>query len=185
MRFFLVGLLLGLLSWPVAAWLYLRSSKVPVAATDAPLPFEAELVHGPLKARIDREMPRSAPMEPSAINLEIGAHIYRQQCAACHVLYGRPSSFAKGMYPEAPPLWAPHGNGVVGVSDDPPGETYWKIANGIRLTGMPSFRGVLNETQMWQVALLLAGAAKPLPPDVLTLLKQPLDLDPLSQPRQQ
>jgi len=27
---------------------------------------------------------------------------------------------------------------VVGVSDDEPGETYWKVANGIRLTGMPA-----------------------------------------------
>jgi hypothetical protein len=82
------------------------------------------------------------------------------------------------MYPEAPQLWAPHRNGVVGVSDDPPGETYWKVANGIRLTGMPAFNKVLNETQMWQVSLLLANADKPLPADALSLLKQPLDPDP-------
>jgi thiosulfate dehydrogenase len=31
---------------------------------------------------------------------------------------------------------------------------------------------------MWQVSQLLANADKPLPPSVLTLLKQPLDLDP-------
>ena len=46
------------------------------------------------------------------------------------------------------------------MSDDPVGETYWKVANGIRLTGMPSFDKVLNETQMWQVSLLLANADK-------------------------
>jgi hypothetical protein len=66
----------------------------------------------------------------------------------------------------------------VGVSDDPPGETYWKVANGIRLTGMPAYTKVLNPTQMWQVTLLLANADKPLPPGVLDLLKQPLDPDP-------
>jgi mono/diheme cytochrome c family protein len=104
--------------------------------------------------------------------------VYRKQCAACHGLYGLPASFAKGMFPEAPQLWEPHGHDVVGVSDDPPGETYWKVANGIRLSGMPAFKHVLNETEMWQVSQLLANADKPLPPGVLTLLKQPLDLDP-------
>lgn len=81
------------------------------------------------------------------------------------------------MYPKAPQLWAPHRNGVVGVSDDPPGETYWKVANGIRLSGMPAFRNVLNDVQMWQVSVLLANAAKPLPQPVSALLKQPLNLD--------
>jgi thiosulfate dehydrogenase len=79
------------------------------------------------------------------------------------------------MYPHAPQLWAPHGNGVVGVSDDPVGETWWKVANGIRLTGMPSFSKVLNQTQMWQVSLLLKQADQPLPPEVTNLIRQPLD----------
>jgi mono/diheme cytochrome c family protein len=122
-------------------------------------------------------MPKGVPLEASAANLEIGAHIYREQCASCHGGYGRPSPFARDMYPIAPQLWAPHRNGVVGVSDDPPGETYWKVANGIRLSGMPAFHRVLNDTQMWQVTLLLANANKPLPGDILTLLKQPIDLD--------
>ena len=43
---------------------------------------------------------------------------------------------------------------VVGVSDDEPGETYWKVANGIRLSGMPAYTHILTETQMWQVSLL-------------------------------
>ena len=64
------------------------------------------------------------------------------------------------------------------MSDDPPGETYWKVANGIRLSGMPAFDKILNPTQIWQVSLLLANADKPLPPGTLDLLKQPLDLDP-------
>ena len=81
------------------------------------------------------------------------------------------------MFPDAPQLWEPHGNGVVGVSDDPPGETFWKVANGIRLSGMPAFSHVLNQTEMWQVSQLLANADKPLPADILTLLKQPTDPD--------
>ena len=178
MRTFLLGLVLGLLVIPVIGFIYFHHGNPPVAVADKPFPMEAAIVHVPLNARVDREAPKAAPIEPSATNLEAGAHIYRQECAACHGLYGRPSSFGGSMYPHAPQLWKPHGNGVVGVSDDPPGETYWKVANGIRLTGMPSYSKVLNQTEMWQVSLLLANADKPLPAQVLDLLKQPVNYDP-------
>jgi mono/diheme cytochrome c family protein len=172
---FLVGLILGLLILPVWGLIYLHVGHPPVAVADAPFPLEKQIVKAPLNARIDKEMPASAPMEASATTLTAGAQIYRAQCASCHGLYGRPSAFADHMYPHAPQLWAPHRNGVVGVSDDPVGETYWKVANGIRLTGMPSFDKVLNETQMWQVSLLLKNAGQPMPADVTKLIETPLD----------
>jgi thiosulfate dehydrogenase len=56
-----------------------------------------------------------------------------------------------------------------GVTDDPPGESYWKIFNGMRLTGMPGFSKSLSETQMWQLAILLAHADK-LPSSAKTAL---------------
>jgi len=56
------------------------------------------------------------------------------------------------------------------VTDDPPGVTYWKVRNGIRLTGMPSFKDALTDQQIWQVSALMARADK-LPPDVLLELK--------------
>jgi thiosulfate dehydrogenase len=178
MKAFLLGLVLGLLAIPLFLYLHFRFGNPPVAVGDPPYRLERDMVKVPLHARIDREMPKNSPIEPSATNLEAGAHIYRQQCAACHGLYGRPAAFAAHMYPHAPQLWEPHTDGVVGVSDDPPGETYWKVANGIRLSGMPAFGQILNQTQMWQVSLLLANADKPLPPGILDLLKQPFDPDP-------
>jgi mono/diheme cytochrome c family protein len=174
---FLLGIIVGVLIVPLAVLIYFRVGHPPVAVTDQAFPMEQQIVKVPLHARIDSEMPKTAPLEPSDTNLEAGAHIYRQQCAACHGLYGRPSDFASHMYPVTPQLWAPHHNGVVGVSDDPPGETYWKVENGIRLTGMPAFDKVLNQTQIWQVTLLLAHADKP-PAAALDVLKQPLDLGP-------
>lgn len=177
MRLFLLGLLLGLVLLPAAGWAWLRYGHPPVAVADAPLPFEQQITNEPLHARIDREMPAHPAMDPSPANLLIGAELYRQQCAGCHGQYGHPSSFGAHMFPGAPQLWAPHGGGVVGVSDDPPGETYWKVRNGIRLSGMPSYSNVLNEAQMWQVSILLANAGKPLPPEVLAILKEPLIAD--------
>jgi mono/diheme cytochrome c family protein len=60
----------------------------------------------------------------------------------------------------------------MGVTDDPAGVTYWKVANGIRLTGMPGYSSSLSSDQMWQVSLLLANADK-LPTNVLNTLQQP------------
>jgi thiosulfate dehydrogenase len=181
-RHFSLDLLLGLFILPIIGSIYIRSIRLPVAVADPPFPFEREIVRNPLHARIDREMPNTPPMEGNATNLEAAAHIYRQQCATCHGLNGPTSEFASHMFPDAPQLWLPHDNGVVGVSDDPPGETYWKVANGIRLTGMPAFAKTLSTTQLWQVSLLLANADKPLPREVVDLLKKPLDFDPVTPP---
>jgi hypothetical protein len=62
------------------------------------------------------------------------------------------------------------------VTDDPAGETYWKVSNGIRMTGMPSFHQSLSDTQMWQVSLMLADFDK-LPADVVAVLNQPMPKD--------
>ncbi len=174
---FLLAFVLGIALVPLAVFAWLRFGTVPVAVADPPLPEERLITHVPLEARIEREL-EAPPIQPDEENLVAGARIYRDQCAACHGFHGKPSSFAAHMYPQAPPLWEKHDNSeVVGVSDDPPGETYWKVANGIRLTGMPSFKGILSDHQMWQVSLLLANADKPLPPAAIDIL---LDRPPAS-----
>lgn len=168
---FLIGVLIGLAIAPLAVFGWFKWGNPPVAVADSPLPFERQIVSVPMHVRIDREMVATPPIQPDEANLVAGAQIYRNDCAACHGFHGQPSPFAAHMYPRTPQLWQKHHNGnVVGVSDDPPGETYWKVANGIRLSGMPAFNKVLSETQMWQVSVLLANADKPLPPAALNLV---------------
>ena len=174
----LFGIILGVVLVFAGGWVWLTYGHPPVAVADALLPFEQYVTQGPLHARIDREMPKTVPVQANEATFVAGAHIYREQCAFCHGVSGGASAAGKHMFPDAPPLWEKHGSEVVGVSDDPPGETYWKVSNGIRLTGMPGYKNVLSETEMWQVSVLLANADKPLPPAALTLLKEPLMLDP-------
>jgi hypothetical protein len=69
------------------------------------------------------------------------------------------------MFPHAPQLFTEKET----VTDDPVGVTYWKVKNGIRLTGMPGFQKALSDQQMWEVSALMARADK-LPPDVLRML---------------
>jgi thiosulfate dehydrogenase len=165
-----VGFLLGVVAVAAGLFLYLRFGPLPVAVVDAPLPFEKDIVQLPLDARIEREA-KVAPFGTSEDVFEAGAHIYRAQCASCHGTPGRDVGFAKHMYPAAPQLWRKHAKGgVVGVSDDEPGETYWKVANGIRLSGMPAYKQILSDTEMWQVSLLLKNADKELPDPVTRIL---------------
>jgi thiosulfate dehydrogenase len=170
-RLFL-GFLLGVAAVAVGLFVYLKRGPLPVAVADKPLPFEKEIVRLPLNARIDRES-KAAPFGTSEDVFEGGAHIYKAQCASCHGTPGHDVGYARYMFPAAPQLWKKHGrNGVVGVSDDAPGETYWKIANGIRLSGMPAYNHVLSEGQMWQVSLLLKNADKELPDPVVQILSK-------------
>ncbi|MGA7155961.1 MAG: cytochrome c [Acidobacteriaceae bacterium] len=170
LKFFL-GFIFAFVVLFVGVWTYLKFGNPPVATADKPFPFEAQIVRVPLNARIDHQM-QNPPFGISEDVYETGAMAYKIQCASCHGVPGKDVPFAHLMYPPAPQLWKKHSHGnVVGVSDDPAGETYWKIKNGIRLTGMPSFKGVLTEDQMWDVALLLQHANEQLPDPVVGMLK--------------
>ena len=165
MKAFLAGLVIGLVLVALGVYAYFVTGMAPVATAAEAMPFEKILAHRALNARVEKEAPKNVPVAADESTFMAGAQVYRDQCAVCHGLPGQqPTAIAKGMFPHPPGLF--HGKGV---TDDEPGETYWKVANGIRLTGMPGFNRSLSETQMWQVSLLLANADK-LPDSVMKLL---------------
>jgi thiosulfate dehydrogenase len=151
-----VGIILGAALVLGGVWLYFTSGRAPVAVSDPPLPFEKKLAHASLNAHLDKQQ-RSEPAVPAdETNLLAGAEVYKQHCAVCHGLPGvAPTAISEGEYPKPPELFK-----GTGVTDDAPWETYWKASNGIRLTGMPGFKGHLTEVQLWQVSHLLANADK-------------------------
>lgn len=156
MKRWLIGFICGLIVLPLIGFLYLRLGFAPVAASAPPLPLERYVTQMAMHIRIDKEMPRGLPSAPTEASFLAGARIYREQCSVCHGLPGQPqSAIAKGMFPPPPHLFEGHG-----VTDDPAGETYWKVKNGIRLTGMPGFQKSLSEEQIWQVSEFLAKADK-------------------------
>src|ERR1700674_994735 len=166
---FIGGLILGLLLVPFGVYLYVAGGSAPVATTDSDFPFEAFFAHKALNARIKKDMPKNVPIQPNEANYVAGAELYKQHCAVCHGLPLAPkTSIETGMYPRPPLLFEGKG-----VTDDEPGESYWKIFNGIRLSGMPGFSKSLSETQMWQLALLVANADK-LPTSAKAVLVAPI-----------
>jgi len=163
-------MILGAAAIVLGVYCYFAAGQAPVATSASPMPFEKKLAHRALDAAISREMPKTVPLQPDEGNLAAGALLYREHCAVCHGLPEQKETIiAAGMYPHPPKLLEGKG-----VTDDEPGESYWKVANGIRLTGMPGFRPRLSETQMWQVSLLVANADK-LPKSVHDVLSLPLN----------
>jgi len=152
----LIGILLGAILLAGGVYYYFSSGHAPVATSAAPMPLEKRLARISLHSYLEN-LPHPQPGVPAdEANLIAGAKVYKEQCATCHGLPGEPkSAVSQGMYPAPPQLF--HG---VGVTDDEPWESYWKIENGIRMTGMPSFKGQLTETQIWQVAMLVKTADK-------------------------
>jgi len=167
---FVWGLIIGFIAVPVLGALYLLSGQAPAAVTDKSFPFEQYIAGAALESRIHRQAPKRELSSFGAADIQAGAQTYRRACGGCHGLPGQMEAFPEPkMFPPPPKLFTPDGY----VTDDPVGVTYWKIKNGIRMSGMPSFDGLLKDDQMWQVAALLASADK-LPPDVVDILKQPL-----------
>ncbi len=92
---------------------------------------------------------------------------YPKNCAFCHGLPDQPKALlATEMFPPPPQLFMAGD----GVTDDPAGEVYWKVKNGIRLTGMPAFQASLSDEQMWEVTALVVRADK-LPIEAIGVLK--------------
>jgi len=167
MKSFVIGLIVGVLVLPLGFGLYVASGRMPAATSDPPIPFEKLIAGGALNARIKREAPTRDVSGVATAELVSGADVYQKNCAFCHGLPAQAvPPAAQGEFPKPPQLFTEDGR----VSDDPAGVTYWKVKNGIRLTGMPAFQASLGDQQMWQVTAVVARADK-LPPEVLDALK--------------
>lgn len=152
----ILGILVGVLLVLGGAYLYFATGRAPVAVTSPEMPFERKMARMALHAYMDR-LPHQGPQVPAdEKNLMEGAKVYKEHCAVCHgVPGGTPTAIAEGMAPKPPQLFR-----GTGVTDDEEWESYWKVEGGIRMTGMPGFKGRLNETQIWQVAVLVKNADK-------------------------
>jgi thiosulfate dehydrogenase len=159
-----IGIILGVVILVAAGYYYFASGMAPVAVSDPLMPFERKLANMALDAHIEKQHVGDSPAPADETNFLAGADVYKKECASCHGLPDHPSDYADMMFPKPTQLFKGKG-----VTDDPPSESYWKAQNGIRLSGMPSFKDKLNNTQLWQVSLLVAHSNE-LPASVKTAL---------------
>ena len=152
----LLGIVLGIAGVAAGVYFYFSTGRAPVAVTAPEMPFEHKLAHMGLNAYLDK-LPHPEPLVPvDEKNLAEGAKSYKEHCAVCHgVPDTEKTAIAAGMAPKPPQLFK-----GMGVTDDEAWESYWKIENGIRMTGMPGFKDRLTENQIWQLAVLVKNADK-------------------------
>jgi len=163
-----LGLILGVVVLAGGPYYYFASGMAPVATADPMMPLERKIAKMALLAHIAKQPVGESPVPVDEPNLLTGAEVYKKECALCHGLPDHPADYVTMMFPKPPQLFKGKG-----VTDDPASESYWKAANGIRLSGMPAFKDKLTDTQLWQVSQLLAHAheitepvKKALAPDV-------------------
>jgi thiosulfate dehydrogenase len=151
---FVIGFVLAVVILTCGFYFYFAMGLAPAATADPPMPFEKKLAKMALRAHIEKQHVVQSSAAADESNFLAGADVYKQQCAVCHGLPGQPpTDYATTMYPKPPQLFRGKG-----VTDDPESESYWKTANGIRLSGMPAFRSKLTDTQLWQVSQLVTHA---------------------------
>jgi thiosulfate dehydrogenase len=152
-RGLILGIIVGIIIVIAAGYFYFASGMAPVAVADPLMPFERKMANMALDVHIEKQHIGDSPIPADEPNLLAGANVYMQNCAVCHGLPDHPVDLYSMMFPRPTQLFK-----GTGVTDDPASETYWKVDNGIRLSGMPSFDKKLSTTQMWQVSQLAAHA---------------------------
>jgi mono/diheme cytochrome c family protein len=101
-------------------------------AKDVVIPIEAEN--------------KISPQSVSAVAAIEGRKLYLQSCAICHGTDGHGhTGLGRGMYPPAMDLTSPH------VQHWTNAELFWIIQNGVRLTGMPSWKATIGEDDTWKL----------------------------------
>ncbi len=164
----LLGFVIAIAVILVGGYLFVTAGGVPMAASASPLPLERTVARLALHASFNNARNDKDPLPLTDANLVAGAKVYRDNCVVCHGAPGHaPTPIASGMFPDPPQLFTPREM----VTDDPEGITYWKVTNGIRLSGMPGFTNALSDTERWQVTMLLAHADK-LPASVRGILTE-------------
>lgn len=139
----------------VGGFLYVRFGFVDPRADIEIGHLERDLAMPSLDAAVDRRAPDvKNPIEANDANLIAGMKVYQANCASCHGDIHHPhGQLADSFYPRAPQF-------VEDPPDMPENQNFYIIQHGVRLSGMPAWKPVLNDQQMWQVTTFLSHMDK-------------------------
>jgi mono/diheme cytochrome c family protein len=141
----------------IVAGIYFFAGFYNVAASEDDPSAVKWAVKQTREASIERRESEKPPFsldDPATI--QAGARDFANAgCVNCH---GAPGSkwakFSEGLNPDPPDL-----KDVAGEAS--PGEIFWVVKNGIRMTGMPSFgKAGLPDDQLWRIAAFVKAIPK-------------------------
>jgi mono/diheme cytochrome c family protein len=155
----LIGAIVALvLVVPIAIYSYVKSGVYNVAAAKPHTKFTEWLTHETMIHSVRSHAKGIvAPATVTADQVMRGFCSYETHCVACHgaAAVAR-QHWISGMEPQPPYLldathiWKPR-------------ELFWIVKNGIKMTGMPSWRDSLTDDQIWDVVAWLKASGE-LPP---------------------
>ena len=147
-RGLVVGSLATVLLLALGGFAVLFSGAYNVAATERHLPFTRWVLDTTLQQsvaqRAGQELPGPRAVTPAMV--ATGASEYKAMCQHCH---GGPgvdrAGWAEGMRPLPPPLGE-------AAARWQPGEVFWIVKNGLRMTGMPAFGPTHDDQTLRSIA---------------------------------
>src|SRR5271154_5516021 len=135
-------LMLGVISAMLGALLQGCSANKPPSEGETSLANAAKDVTIPLEAG---KMKNPLPETDEAVSQ--GQEVFLGSCAQCHGPEARgDTNLGRNMAPPAMDLTSAH---VQHWSD---AELFWIIQNGVRLTGMPSWKSSISDDDTWKLA---------------------------------
>jgi hypothetical protein len=155
----LIGAGLGLVVLvPLGVFGFVKSGLYNVAASKPHTTLTYWITHETMIHSVKRHASSiEAPRRFSRAQVLAGFCRYETHCVACH---GAPAiareQWVSGMEPSPPYL-------LDATSKWTPSELFWIVKNGIKMTGMPSWRDSMNDAQVWEVVGFLE-ASRRLPP---------------------
>lgn len=160
MKAFILGILITIAAIIIAVIFVAETGRVDMRADQTPSSWERRLAGGAMDASVDRHAPKlTNPVQPTTQNLVAGAVVYLDHCALCHGDPAHPRSpLGESLYPPAPQF-------MTDAADMGDSENYYITVHGIRWTGMPGWKNVLKEQDIWQVVTFIGRMAN-LPPEV-------------------
>lgn len=130
--------------------LYLYSGAYIVAADVSHTAFGKWLFSTAMEKSVQRRAHDISVPDLSQMDwVEDGFSHYTGNCAGCHGAPGvERSEVGKALTPEPPKLAEASGEWT-------PGELFWIIKHGIKMTGMPAWGGSHSDEQIWQLVAFI------------------------------
>jgi thiosulfate dehydrogenase len=131
----------------------------PIGADNPPGSLERSLAGRAMDVYASKHKPAGGnPVQLTPAALAAGAKDYEEHCAFCHGgARAKISPMRDKFNPPAPQL-------VNRIPHDDDAWLFWVTKHGVRMTGMPSWDGVMSDDEMWKVVAFIKHSDK-LPPE--------------------
>ncbi len=150
MRGFVVGVLVTLLVIAACVVAVSHFGLYPIGADNPPSGLESTLTMRAMDEYADRHKPAGDnPTQITPANLMDGAKEYEEHCAFCHGgAKAKISPMRDKFNPPVPQL-------IDHIPHDEDAWVFWVTKHGVRMTGMPTWGGVLSDDEIWKIVAFI------------------------------